>query len=76
MAGITIAMLAKPKPGMKSSGPSDDDEDDVSPPSSKPAGASSKKLFKLFADAFRDGDDDAAFDALKGVIDACGMESE
>lgn len=69
--GLTIAMLAKPKPGMES-----EDEGDEAPPSSKPGGSSAKKLVRLAVEAIADGDTDAATDALLGAIQACGGEME
>lgn len=67
MAGVTIAMLAPKKPGMGSPEP---DGDEV--PVSKPApGGSAKKLALMAIQAIKDGDDDAAADALVGAMKAC-----
>lgn len=61
-------MLAKPK---GSAMPVSDDAGDEPAPESKPGGSSAKKLALLAVQAIKDGDDDAAADALVGVAKAC-----
>lgn len=79
MAGVTIAMLAKPKGLSSSMGPEGGEEEEEAPPSSKPGGGSARKLAMLAIQAIKDGDDEAAADALVGAMQACsshGYEEE
>lgn len=71
MAGAIMAMLAKPKGGA-----SEPDGDEEVAPESKPGGSSAKKLALLAVQAMKDGDDEAAADALVGAMKACATESE
>jgi hypothetical protein len=67
--GISIAMLA-PKKGVSS------DEEEA--PTEKPKasmGGSAKRLAMLAVQAIKDGDDEAAADALVGMAKACGSSS-
>ncbi len=63
-----LALMAKPK------GLAADDEE--APPSEKSEGGSEDKLFRLAIQAIKDGDEDAAVEALRGAVEACVKKSE
>ena len=69
MAGASgfMALLAKPKGSVE-------EPDEEEAPSGE--GGSARKLAALAVQAIRDGDDDAATDALVGAIRACMSEED
>lgn len=72
MAGVTIAMLAPKKPG---AGMEEESEEEA-PPSSKPGGEGVRKLAMLAVQAIKDGDDEAAADALVAAMQSCASSAE
>lgn len=66
MAADILAMLAPKRSSMGSMSPDDD-----APPPSSDAGGGAKKLATIAVQAMKDGDDDAAADALVAMAKAC-----